>query len=649
MKTDARSKTVSVETSIIIRAFNEEKHLGNLFDGLERQTYRDFETIVVDSGSFDRTRDIAADRADRLIRINSHDFTFGFSLNRGIAEAQGRFVVIVSAHTVPFDEHWLEKLIRPLEDPETAMTYGRHLGVACSKFGEVEDFERMFGPKPRIEHPARFVVNNANSALKKTLWNEWPFDESLTGLEDIAWAKHWMENGHQVLYEPEAALYHIHEETWRHIRHRYYREAVAARRIGISTRWSAIGEVARDLINTLVDFAKAMPDHGNPVAERLTRGQRLREIVYFRLHKNFGIVKGLLATHALETQREQEEVMFDRATEAVVIHGPGQASLESVDVPEVKPGDALVRVAHVAVCATDLEIFNGTLGYYKNGMAQYPIVPGHEFSGHVAAVGQNVTGLEEHDPVVVECIQSCGTCGECRSGNFIGCDERTELGVLRRDGAYAGYVVVPAKFVHKLPAGLDLRAAALCEPLAVILKGLRRLASNSANGPGPRRCAVIGAGPLGHLCALVLTQRGHHVTAFDRNPKRLALFDGTPIETADDLGGLDAFNIIVEVTGDPEVLDRALHESQANASLLLLGLPYGERPFSFEAVAAYDKTVIGSVGSTAEDFEAAIKLLPTLDLDAYFRCAMPLSDFEAAWKASKTGDVLKVILDLDLE
>jgi len=73
--------TAPVETSIVVRTFNEAKRLPNLLDALDRQTYRDFEVVVVDSGSFDRTRDIAAKRADRLLRISSHDFTFGFSLD----------------------------------------------------------------------------------------------------------------------------------------------------------------------------------------------------------------------------------------------------------------------------------------------------------------------------------------------------------------------------------------------------------------------------------------------------------------------------------------------------------------------------------------------------------------------------------------
>ena len=78
-----------------------------------------------------------------------------------------------------------------------------------------------------------------------------------------------------------------------------------------------------------------------------------------------------------------------------MVHGPDKAKLEVRDLPTVKPGEALISVQHVAICATDLEIYDGTLGYYRNGTAQYPIVPGHEFSGRIAALGTNVNGLNE--------------------------------------------------------------------------------------------------------------------------------------------------------------------------------------------------------------------------------------------------------------
>jgi 2-desacetyl-2-hydroxyethyl bacteriochlorophyllide A dehydrogenase len=638
-----------VETSVVIRCFNEQKYLPGLFDALDRQAYRDFETVIVDSGSFDRTREIAEARAHKVLRISSHDFTFGYSLNAGIRAAAGRFVAIASAHTEPCDEHWLERLIAPLRDDKVAMTYGRQLGKACSKFSEAEDFERTFGPQPRDESPARWSVNNANSAIRRDLWERYPFDEELTGLEDIDWARRWMNEGYRVVYQPEARLYHLHEESWRQIRRRYYREAVAARRMGIKGPERIVSELAAELRNTVSDLASAISPKDNPVAQRLSLGQRLREVVYFRLNRNAGAFRGLLERHPLETAEEREDALFDRSTRAVVIHGPGRVALEEVELPECKPGDVVIRTSHVGVCATDLELLSGSLGYYKTGMAKYPIVPGHEFSGRIVSVGQNVATLREGDPVVVECIQSCGTCAECRAGNFIGCAERTELGVFRRNGAYADFVTVPARFVHRLEPGTDMRQAALCEPLAVVLKGMRRLMPALAAAPGgDKRAAVTGAGCIGHICAVELARRGYPVTVFDRNPARLDVFKGRPgIETATDLDRLGEFNVVVEATGHPEVLDKALHGAPAGATLLLLGLPYARKEFSFEAIAAFDKCVIGSVGSTAEDFAEAIRLMPSLDLSPLLACHLPLSSFAEAWELARSGSRLKIILDVE--
>ena len=103
----------SPETSIIIRTFNEEKHLPGLLEAVREQSYRDYEIVVVDSGSLDRTRDIARPFANKLLRIDSHDFTFGYSLNVGIRAASGRFAAIVSAHTLPSSQDWLAVLVDP--------------------------------------------------------------------------------------------------------------------------------------------------------------------------------------------------------------------------------------------------------------------------------------------------------------------------------------------------------------------------------------------------------------------------------------------------------------------------------------------------------------------------------------------------------
>ncbi|OGH61772.1 MAG: hypothetical protein A3G34_14155 [Candidatus Lindowbacteria bacterium RIFCSPLOWO2_12_FULL_62_27] len=635
------------ETSIVIRAYNEERHLPALLEAIRRQTYRDFEIIVVDSGSIDKTRDIAAAHADKVLRIHPHDFTFGYSLNRGIQAAAGRFIAMASAHTLPAHPDWLGRLIEPLRTEPIAMVFGRQFGSERSKYSEQRDLAQTFTSRREILRTNRLIGNNANAAIRRDLWEQHPFRENLPGIEDLDFAKYWIGRGYQVVYEPEAPLYHIHEETWRQVRRRYYREALAAKWIGLKRPADAAIDTGLELIRAFRDIGRAILE---PVASADAKPgwiDRSLEILLFRANKGIGTVAGLLDGAAMETETARENMFYDRHCQAVVIRGPGQAALEEIEIPRVNPGDALIRVAYEGVCATDVEILNGSLGYYKTGTARYPIVPGHELSGRIVSVGPNVQHLQEGDRVVVECIQSCGHCEECRRSNWIGCPDRAELGVIRRNGGYSKYVVVPGRFVHRLPPETDLRAACLCEPLAVALKGLRRLSRCWPAEPAVKRCAVIGAGPLGHLCARVLAHRGHAVTAFDRDPQRLACFAGSPVHLSENLDGLRGFDAVIEATGNPDALDRVLRSSSAGSTVLLLGLPYAGREFNFEQVVAYDKTVVGSVGSGAEDFREAIDLAGHLDLAPFLTSVLPLSRFREAWENFKSPRRLKVLLEVN--
>lgn len=633
-------------TSIIIRTYNESRFLPDLLGAIQKQRYADYETIIVDSGSIDGTLDIATRNADKIIPIQSSDFTFGFSLNIGIQEALGRFIVIVSAHTLPVDEDWLANLVKPLHDAQTAMVYGRQLGGPTSKFSETRDMQRTFGLRRRTLAPPYFFANNANSAIRKNLWQEHPFDETLLGLEDIEWAKYWMERDFNVVYEPQAALYHIHEESGWQVRRRYFREAVAARKIGVKGVPQALATPFKESLRTFTDLGHLLMTKRAPLNQGQTLTEMTREAIMFRYNKSVGTVKGLLDRSADQDADARSDILFDRSGQAVVIRGVGKAALETVPIPDIKPGEVLIRVSYEAICATDLEIYRGTLGYYQNGLAHYPIVPGHEFSGRVVAYGTNVGHLNTGDPVVAECIQSCGECDDCQRENYLGCPQRTELGVIGRNGGYAEYVTVPGKFVHRLPSEISLVAACLCEPLAVAIKGMKRLRRTwrQKEKKNAKSCAVVGAGPLGHLCARVLSHWGHKVTVFDRNKQRLEYFSDSAIETAQDLSHLDRFDNIIEATGAPDALDAILRLSRAGTSILLLGLPYAHRNFTFESIVAYDKIIIGSVGSSAKHFERAIELLPQLDTSAFTQKIVPLSEFQQAWRLAESQKYLKVIL-----
>jgi len=240
--------------SVVIRTLNEAKHLGSLIAGIKRQRDVDAEIVVVDSGSTDTTVEIAASFDARIIHIAAKDFSFGRSLNRGVAAATGEIVVAASAHVYPIGDTWLADLVAPFGDPETALSYGRQIGDEDSAFSERMILATWFPAKsePNQRHP---FCNNANAAIRKSVWERIRYDEDLTGLEDLDWAKRAMAAGHRVAYVSTATIVHAHRESWDRVVNRYQREAIAHRRLYHEQKMSGTEavslwgrNVARDIV-----------------------------------------------------------------------------------------------------------------------------------------------------------------------------------------------------------------------------------------------------------------------------------------------------------------------------------------------------------------------------------------------------------------
>jgi glycosyltransferase involved in cell wall biosynthesis len=229
--------TSQPRVSIIIRAFNEERHLGALLEAISRQYYKDFEIILVDSGSTDRTLSIAACYSVNILHIKPEDFTFGRSLNLGLRAAAGELAVLASAHILPLHEDWLRNLIAPFVDPKVAIAYGKQRGGDRSRFSESQHFIRWF-PDVSDFDQKRPYCNNANLALQLSVWEAQPFDESLTGLEDLAWASALQERGYKFAYVAEAGVAHLHDETSAQIVNRHRREAITLKRLLPKSRFS---------------------------------------------------------------------------------------------------------------------------------------------------------------------------------------------------------------------------------------------------------------------------------------------------------------------------------------------------------------------------------------------------------------------------
>lgn len=216
--------------TLVIRAYNEGEHIGRLFDGISQQTVKNIEVIVVDSGSSDETIEIAEQHKANIVKIQPEQFSFGRSLNLGISHTNANLVVIVSAHVYPIYPDWLENLLAPFGNPKVALTYGKQRGNTTSRFSEQQILRHWYPESSQLNQTNSFC-NNANAAIRKSLWQEHPYDESLSGLEDIAWARWAIKAGYHLAYIAEAEVIHVHHESPTEVFNRYRREAMAYKNI----------------------------------------------------------------------------------------------------------------------------------------------------------------------------------------------------------------------------------------------------------------------------------------------------------------------------------------------------------------------------------------------------------------------------------
>jgi len=245
--------------SIIIRAHNEERHIGRLLDGIKRQQTNGIaiETIVVDSGSTDSTVAIASMMGARICSITKAEFTFGHALNVGCQAASGDFLLFASAHVYPFYKDWIEKMLLPFMDGKVGLVYGRQIGNEITRFSEHEVFAKWFPEISNYNQVTPFC-NNANCAIRRSLWVGQPFNEILTGLEDLDWANKLLAKGHKIAYEADAVIVHVHEETPKRIRSRYEREAMALKAILPNVHFSRIDFIKLFTSNTISDLFHAL-------------------------------------------------------------------------------------------------------------------------------------------------------------------------------------------------------------------------------------------------------------------------------------------------------------------------------------------------------------------------------------------------------
>lgn len=323
---------------------------------------------------------------------------------------------------------------------------------------------------------------------------------------------------------------------------------------------------------------------------------------------------------------------------AAIISQPGTVAVGERPEPVPAPGGVVVRVGACGICGTDLHIADGEFP-----PSPYPLVPGHEFAGTVAAVGEGAPGgLRPGDRVAVDPSLFCGHCTPCRSGRGNLCANWGATGDTV-DGAFAEYVAVPAANCHRLPDSVSMRQGALVEPLSCAVHGVRRI--GAAVG---ERFLVVGAGTMGLLLQQLLQGSGARVTVVDRNPRRLEIAADLGADaTAQDTADLDdeRFDAAVDVTGAPQAIEAAFSSLRRGGRLLVFGVAADDALVSLSPFRIYNDeiTIVGSM-AVLNSFGTAVDLIGqgAIETAPLLTDALPLEKFPEALDMMRSGAGVKI-------
>ena len=339
---------------------------------------------------------------------------------------------------------------------------------------------------------------------------------------------------------------------------------------------------------------------------------------------------------------------------ALVLTAPSQFEMRDVPEPTVGADEVLIAVRACGICGSDVQGMDG-----RTGRRQPPLVMGHEAAGVIVRTGQRVRTWSVGDRVTFDSTIYCGTCVACAEGRVNLCENRRVIGVscaeYRMDGAFAQYIAVPERVVHRLPDTMTFEAAAFVEPTAVALHAVNRLKL-----PLHANVVVVGAGLIGLLVVQALKLRGAKtVVAVDINESRLSLAervgadvvlpaDGdTPFAVRRAVACDDGADAAFEVVGLEASLRTAVESVRKGGAIVCVGNLAPDVKFPLQLLVTRELSAIGTYGAAGE-FPAAIEAIANgqIDVSGLLSAVAPLED-GPNWFArlgSRREQLLKVVL-----
>ncbi len=302
----------------------------------------------------------------------------------------------------------------------------------------------------------------------------------------------------------------------------------------------------------------------------------------------------------------------------------------NLPIPSPPPGEAKIKVLRAGICNTDLELLRG---YYP-----YTGILGHEFVGVVESGAPNLVNKR----VVGEINATCGKCHFCLTNQPTHCEQRTVLGIVNRNGAFANYLTLPVANLHPVPEQITTDAATFTEPLAAALEIQEQVKILPEH-----KVLVVGDGKLGQLVAQTLALTGCNLLVIGRHHDKLEKLESRGIAVGfEDIVSPRSFDIAVECTGNPDGFNLALSGLRPRGTLVLKSTYAGKLTLDASALVVDEITV---VGSRCGPFAKALDLLSQkkVDVTSLIETCYPLEEGLAAFSHAQQRGTLKVLLKMD--
>jgi threonine 3-dehydrogenase len=330
---------------------------------------------------------------------------------------------------------------------------------------------------------------------------------------------------------------------------------------------------------------------------------------------------------------------------------PG-AEVRQVPVPQIGPDDVLVKVKVASVCGTDLHIYNWD--QWAQNRIKPPLVPGHEFCGHVVAIGKNVTTVKEGDFVSAEMHVACGKCYQCRTGEGHICQHVKIIGV-DANGAFAEFVKIPESNIWKIDPAIPADYASVLDPLGNAVHTV--LAGEIA----AKTVAVIGCGPIGLFCIAVARACGaSEVFALEINAHRRKLAKEMKADYVLDPANEDVYkkvmqvtegtgvDVVLEMSGHPDAIRLGFKILRLGGRASLLGIPSKPMELNLADDIIFKGAIVQGINGrlmyqTWYQMNALLKA-HKLDLGPVITDRMAMTDFNKCMDRLKSGEASKILL-----